>query len=78
MVTANNYMFRPLTGHHQVVYTMKRVEGALYNVQCNYRLITKSRHQTVVTLYIVQPPPQPFSLCVQPADGLLEAETCSC
>jgi hypothetical protein len=23
----HNYMFRPLTGHHQVVRTMKRVEG---------------------------------------------------
>ena len=33
----------------------------------------RSRHQTEVTLYIVQPP-QPFSLCVQPDDGLLEAE----
>ena len=27
MVTANNYMFRPLTGHHQVVNLMKRAEG---------------------------------------------------
>ena len=23
MVTTNNYMFRPLTGHHQVVHSMK-------------------------------------------------------
>ena len=46
MVTANNYMFRPLTGHHQVAYLMKRAED--------------------------------FSLDVQPVDGLLEAETCSC
>ena len=61
MVTANNYMFRPLTGHHQVVHLMKRVEGCtMYNV--------------TVTLYS----PQPFSLGVQPDDGLLEAETCSC
>jgi len=28
MVTANNYMFRPLTGHHQVVHTMKMVEAS--------------------------------------------------
>ena len=33
MVTANNYMFRPLTGHHQVVHSMKMVEGCtIYNV----------------------------------------------
>jgi len=25
MVTANNYMFQPLTGHHQVVHLKKRV-----------------------------------------------------
>jgi hypothetical protein len=24
MVTANSYMFRPLTGHHQVVHPMKK------------------------------------------------------
>jgi len=38
---------------------------------------TRSRHQIEVTLYIVQHP-NPFSLDVQPDDGLLEAETCSC
>ena len=27
MVITNNYMFRPLTGHHQVVYLVKRGEG---------------------------------------------------
>jgi len=27
MVAANNYMFRPLTGHHQVVHLKKRAEG---------------------------------------------------
>jgi len=27
MVTANNYVFQPLTGHHQVVHPMKRVWG---------------------------------------------------
>ena len=33
MVTANNYMFRPLTGHHQVVHPMKRGWGCtIYNV----------------------------------------------
>ena len=43
MVTPNNYMFRPLTGHHQVVRTMKRVEGCtMYNV-------------IPIRLYIVQP-----------------------
>jgi len=36
-----------------------------------------TRHQTEVTLYIVQPP-DPFSLDVQPDDGLLEAEAHSC
>ena len=43
MVTANNYMFRPLTGHHQVVHLMKMGVGGLYNIQCNYRLMTRSR-----------------------------------
>jgi len=34
MVTVNSYMFRPLTGYHQVVHTMKRVGGCtLYIVQ---------------------------------------------
>jgi len=62
MVTAN-YMFRPLTGHHQVVHTMKRVGGCtMYN---------ENLHCTFYS-------PQPFSLDVQPDDGLLEAETCSC
>jgi hypothetical protein len=51
MVTANNYMFRPLTSHQKVVHTMKRV--VLYS-------------------------PQPFPLDIQPDDGLLESETCSC
>jgi len=33
MVTPNNYMFRPVTGHHQVVHSLKRVEGCtVYNV----------------------------------------------
>ena len=33
MVTANNYMFRPLTGHHQVVHPMKTVGGCtIYSV----------------------------------------------
>jgi len=48
MVTANNYMFRPLTGHHQVVHTMKRVGGCtVYNVTSVW---------WHVTLCIVQPP----------------------
>ena len=29
MVTANDYMFRPLTGHHQVVHLMKRAQPYL-------------------------------------------------
>jgi hypothetical protein len=72
MITANNYMFRSLTGHHQVVHPMKMGLGAL-----QYTMKLLSRRQTEVTLYIVQPP-TPFSLAVQPYDGLLEAETCSC
>jgi len=32
MVTVNNYMFRPLTGHHQVVHTMKSVGAAQYTM----------------------------------------------
>ena len=31
MVTSKNYMFRPLTGYHQVVHPMKRGLG-LYNI----------------------------------------------
>ena len=34
MVTANNYMFRPLTGHHQVVHPMKR--GLFYQYHITY------------------------------------------
>ena len=41
MVTANNYTFRPLTGHHQVVHPMKKGWG-LYNIQCNFCLMTRS------------------------------------
>ena len=33
MVTANNYMFRPLAGHRQVVYLMKRAEAFSLDVQ---------------------------------------------
>ena len=32
MVTANNYMFRPLTGHHQVVYLKKRLRAVQYTL----------------------------------------------
>ena len=42
MVTANNYMFRPLKGHHQVVHLVKGV-GGLYNIQCNFCLMTRFR-----------------------------------
>ena len=38
VVTANNYMFRPLTGHHQVVQQMERGWG-LYNIQCDFCLM---------------------------------------
>ena len=68
LVTANNYTFRPLTGHHQVLHSMKRVEGCIiYNV-------TAVRQK----LHCISYNPQPFSLDVQTYDGLLEAETCSC
>ena len=40
MVTANNYMFRPLTGHHQVVHPIKRL-GGLYNIQYNSCLMKR-------------------------------------
>ena len=33
MVTANNYIFRPVTGHHQVVHPMKRVEDFSLDVK---------------------------------------------
>jgi hypothetical protein len=35
-------MFRPLTGHHQVVHLMKRDWG-LYNIQCDFYLMKRSR-----------------------------------
>jgi len=60
----NSYTFQPPTGHHQVVHTMKRARGCtIYNCTI-YNCILYS--------------PQPSSLCVQPDDGLLETETCSC
>ena len=34
MVTANNYMFRPVTGHHQVVHPMKWGLGGCTIVYC--------------------------------------------
>jgi len=59
MVTANNYMFQPLTGHHWVVHPMKRGVGghAIYSV---------------TSVYIVHctAPQPPISLDVQPDDGL--------
>jgi len=42
MVTANNYMFQPLTDHHQVVHPVKRGWG-LYNIQCNFCLMMRCR-----------------------------------
>jgi len=33
MVTANNYMFPPVTGHHQVVHPTKRGVGGRGAVQ---------------------------------------------
>ena len=32
MVTANNYMFWPLTGHHQVVHRMKNLRAVQYTM----------------------------------------------
>jgi len=56
-------MFRPLTGHRQVVHLKKSAEVCtIYNVTFFRCILYK---------------PQPFSLHVQPDDGLLEAETCS-
>ena len=69
MVTDNNCMFRLLTGHHQVAYSMKRV-GSLYNIQCNFYLIRQKLH------CILYNPPTLFIGCTSD-DGLLEAETCS-
>jgi hypothetical protein len=59
-------MFRPQTGHHQVVHPMKRGWG-LYNVQFNFR-----------SDIVYCTAPNPLSLDEQPDDGLLETETCSC
>jgi len=67
MVTANNYMFRPLNGLSSGCTSNEKGLGGctIYNVT------------SLCTLYIVQSP-NPFSLDVQPDDSLLEAETCSC
>jgi len=32
IATPNNYVFRPLTGHHQVVRLMKRAEDLQYTM----------------------------------------------
>ena len=37
MVTSNNYMFRHLTGHHQVVHLMKRAEGCAIYINRTFR-----------------------------------------
>ena len=105
MVAANNYMFRPLTGHHHVVHPMKRGWGctiySVTSVWCRTSELqmpveavstdmktwkgnctiarptsTLTKNHTEVTLYIVQSPTLFTGL--QPDDGLLEAETCSC
>ena len=49
MVTPNNYMFRPLAGHHQVVRSMKRVEG------CTMYIVHPSILFIECTMYIVHP-----------------------
>ena len=41
MVTVNNYMFRPLTGHRQVVHLMKRAEDL--KVVCAYEMLCTMR-----------------------------------
>jgi len=70
MVTAYNYMFRPLTGHHPLP-TANYIPGyyyslvhpnftylfssSLFNLFIKYTIRwTRSRHQIEVTLYIVQ------------------------
>ena len=91
MVTPNSYMFRPLTGHHQVVHLMKTVGGCkMCNVNSHCTLYSPQPFsldvQTCTGLRAVECnivhctlySPQPFSLNVQPDDGLLGAETCSC
>ena len=48
MVTANNYMFRHLTGHHQVVHPMKMGLGGCHNIQCNFCLMTRSHSSCLI------------------------------
>jgi len=48
MVTANNYMFRPLTGHHQVVHLMKRAEDCTI-----YNATTVIRRYIYIYIYIL-------------------------
>ena len=69
MVTANN-MFRPQTGHHQVIHPMKRVGSCTI-----YKVTALTSDRSYIVYCTAQ---KPFPLCVQPDDGLLEAETCSC
>ena len=43
METANSYMFRPLTGHHQVVHLMKMFESdGSYIVYCLLYIVQSS------------------------------------
>jgi len=57
MVTANNYMFRPLTGHHHVVHPMKRCWGA---VQYTMQLMSNDDVVRQKLHCILYSPPTPF------------------
>jgi len=70
MVTAINYMFRPLTGHHRLYIQWKVLGGyTVYNVTSVWSDRSYIVYCTATQL---------FSLNMQPDDDLSEAETCSC
>jgi len=58
MVTANNYMFRPLTGHHQVVYLKKRLRAVQYTLESqkhNYTILYIKRIMVTANNYMFRP-----------------------
>jgi len=61
MVTPNNYMFWPLTGHHQVVHTMKMVEGCtMHNVTPIRRRDLVHRNMYIMTINPLNPKLSPI------------------
>ena len=65
MVTANRYMFRPLTGHHQVVHTMKRVGGCQLMEETPQPLLMQTSHPDQGISWLSSVPP--YKCCYSPS-----------